>query len=100
MAASLSCNAFAFHLVITIILVTAAAFIGGALNALAGGGSLLTFPALLFAGLNPIDANASSVVALFPATFTSSWAYRHSIGKIEDIKVTGLAVLSLVGGLA
>src|SRR5262249_12667070 len=56
---------------VTVIVLTAAAFLGGALNALAGGGSLLMFPALLFAGLNPIDANASSSVALFPATFVS-----------------------------
>ena len=34
-------------------------FLGGVLNALAGGGSLVTFPALLFAGLNPIDANSA-----------------------------------------
>jgi hypothetical protein len=46
--------------VITTIILTAAAFLGGALNALAGGGSLVTFPALLLAGLNPIDANAST----------------------------------------
>ena len=58
---------------ITTVILTAAAFLGGALNALAGGGSLVTFPALLFAGLNPIDANASSVVALFPATFSTVW---------------------------
>src|SRR5258708_19064996 len=52
------------QLVTTIVLI-AAAFLGGALNSLAGGGTLVTFPALLFAGLNPIDANASSVGALF-----------------------------------
>ncbi|MFZ2068200.1 MAG: sulfite exporter TauE/SafE family protein, partial [Xanthobacteraceae bacterium] len=50
----------------TTLILFLAAFAGGALNSLAGGGTLITFPALLFAGLNPIDANASSVVALFP----------------------------------
>ena len=54
---------------ITIIVLTAAAFLGGALNALAGGGSLVTFPVLLFAGLNPIDANATACGLLFPGTF-------------------------------
>jgi len=49
---------------VTTLLLIAAAFLGGALNSLAGGGTLVTFPALLFAGLNPIDANASSVGAL------------------------------------
>jgi uncharacterized membrane protein YfcA len=85
--------------VITVIVLTAAAFLGGALNALAGGGSLVTFPALLFAGLNPIDANASSVVALFPGTFSSTWAYRRSILGITEVSVTGFFILSLLGSL-
>jgi uncharacterized membrane protein YfcA len=82
--------------VITFLVLTAAAFIGGALNALAGGGSLLTFPALLFAGLNPIDANASSVVALFPGTLSSAWAYRRSILGITEINVAGFFILSSI----
>jgi uncharacterized membrane protein YfcA len=64
---------------VTTVILIAAAFLGGALNSLAGGGTLVTFPALLFAGLNPIDANASSVTALFPGTFTGAWAYRRNI---------------------
>ena len=84
---------------VTTIILTAAAFLGGALNALAGGGSLVTFPALLFAGLNPIDANASSVVALFPATFSTVWAYRRSIEKVSEIDVRSFLVVSLIGGL-
>jgi uncharacterized protein len=85
---------------VIIVILTAAAFLGGALNALAGGGSLVTFPALLIAGLNPIDANATSVVALFPATFVSAFAYRRSIFEIRDVNVAALSVLSLIGGLA
>src|SRR5260370_9627530 len=84
--------------VITVIVLTAAAFLGGALNSLAGGGSLLTFPALLLAGLNPIDANASNVVALFPATFTSVWAYRRNMVAVTEVNVIVLAVPSFVGG--
>jgi len=83
----------------TVIVLIAAAFLGGAVNALAGGGSLVTFPALLFAGLNPIDANASSVVALFPATFASAWAYRRRIFDVAEVSVAGLSILSLVGGV-
>jgi uncharacterized membrane protein YfcA len=85
--------------VITIIVLTAAAFLGGALNALAGGGSLVTFPALLFAGLNPIDANASSFVALLPGTFSSIWAYRRAIFGITEVSVTRFFIVSLIGGL-
>jgi uncharacterized membrane protein YfcA len=85
--------------VITIIVLTAAAFCGGAINALAGGGTLVTFPALLFVGLNPIDANASSVVALFPGTFSSAWAYRRSVAGITEVDVASFFLLSLIGVL-
>ena len=83
----------------TTVILIAAAFLGGALNSLAGGGSLVTFPALLFAGLNPINANASSVVALFSGTFAGAWAYRRNILAVAEFSVIGLFVLSLVGGL-
>jgi uncharacterized membrane protein YfcA len=83
----------------TAIILFIAAFVGGALNSLAGGGTLVTFPALLFAGLNPISANASSVVALFPGTFTAAWAYRRSIFSITEFSVRKVLVQSLVGGL-
>jgi uncharacterized membrane protein YfcA len=53
----------------------------------------------LLAGLNPIDANASSVTALFPGTFTGAWAYRRNILAVAEFSVIGLFVLSLVGGL-
>jgi uncharacterized protein len=84
---------------VTTVILIAAAFLGGALNSLAGGGTLVTFPALLFAGLNPIDANASSVVALFSGTFAGAWAYRRNILAIAEFSVLGLFILSLVGGL-
>ena len=83
----------------TAVILIAAAFLGGALNSLAGGGTLVTFPALLFAGLNPIDANASSVVALFSGTFAGAWAYRRNILAVAEFSVLGLFILSLVGGL-
>jgi uncharacterized protein len=84
---------------VTTVILIAAAFLGGALNSLAGGGTLVTFPALLFAGLNPIDANASSVVALFSGTFAGAWAYRRNILAVTEFSVLGLFILSLVGGL-
>ena len=84
---------------ITYIVLTVAAFVAGVINSLAGGGSLVTFPALLFAGLNPIDANASSIVALVPGTFSGAWAYRDKILDIREVKVTSFLVISLVGGL-
>jgi len=84
---------------VTALLLFAAGFVGGALNSLAGGGTLATFPALMFAALNPIDANAASVVALPPGTFAGAWAYRQSILAITQLKVRSVLFLSLIGGL-
>ncbi len=80
-------------------LLVAAAFVAGVINTVAGGGTLVTFPALLFAGLNPIDANASSVVALLPATFLVGWVYRQHILAVTEVDVAAFLMLSLVGGL-
>ncbi len=80
------------------LLIIVAAFAAGALNAIAGGGSFLTFPALVFAGVAPVAANATSTVALFPAQASASWGYRHDIGGITEISLPVLAVLSLIGG--
>ena len=85
--------------VLILVVLTAAAFIGGILNALAGGGGLVAFPALLFAGLNPIDANASAMVALIPGSISSVWAYRRKILSIDELNVTLFVTLSLAGGL-
>jgi uncharacterized membrane protein YfcA len=76
-----------------------AAFGAGFVNAVAGGGTLLTFPALLYGGLSSISANATSTVAIWPGSVTSSWAYRHQLGE-NRARVWMLAVPSLLGGLA
>ena len=72
-----------------------AAFGSGIVNAVAGGGAFLSFPALVFAGIPPVDANASSTVALFPGQATTAWAYRRDIGGIREIGVATLIALSV-----
>ena len=76
-----------------------AAFLGGTLNAVAGGGSFLLFPAMLGMNMPPIQANATNTVALWPGQLTSIAAYRADI-----LKNTRLAVLlgcaGLIGGTA
>jgi uncharacterized membrane protein YfcA len=72
---------------------------GGVLIAVAGGGTFITFPALLFVGVPPVSANASSAVALFPANFTSVWAYRRDILGITELKVKPFVVVSFAGAL-
>lgn len=77
----------------------AAGFIAGAMNSVAGGGTFVTLPALTLAGLPPTLGNASSTVALFPATLASSWAYRHDVQSLDDVGTGALLTLSLLGGL-
>lgn len=74
-----------------------AAFAGAALNSAAGGGSFLTFPALLWAGLGPIAANATSTVALWPGSLGSAWGYRSDMAGVRRWLLP-LGLVSAVGG--
>jgi uncharacterized protein len=74
------------------------AFIGGALNAVAGGGSFLTLPALLYTGVAPVSANATSTFAMWPASLASAFAYRGEIARARHWMLR-LGSISLVGGL-
>lgn len=75
----------------------AASFLAGSLNAMAGGGSFLTFPALLGVGIAPIQANATNTVALWPGQFTSIAGYREDIR--HNLKLTiPLGIGALIGG--
>jgi uncharacterized protein len=76
-----------------------AAFFAGVLNAVAGGGSFLSFPALLGTGILPVQANATNTVALWPGQVTSIAAYRKDIGKNRRL-VIPMSVAGLVGGIA
>ncbi len=74
-----------------------AAAIGGAINSMAGGGTLVTFPAIVWLGVPPISANATSTLALWPGSFGSIWAYR---GELADARewLRWFTVPSLAGG--
>jgi len=78
-------------------LLAASAFLAGGINAVAGGGSLLTFPMLLGAGATPLEANATSTVALVPGSASAFWAYRRHLEGGRAFAVA-MAVPSLVGG--
>jgi hypothetical protein len=71
--------------------------VGGALNSVAGGGSFIVFPALLFGGVPPVAANATTAVALWPAGVASAVAYRTDIPR-ERATLIALSVASAVGG--
>jgi hypothetical protein len=75
-----------------------AGFIGGMLNSIAGGGTLVTFPTLLWHGLPPIRANATNALALWPGSLSGAWGYREELRK-EGRPYLVLIVPSLLGGL-
>jgi uncharacterized membrane protein YfcA len=75
-----------------------AAALGGALNSVAGGGSFIAFPALLFAHVPPVMANATNTVALWPAGLASAFAYRHDLPGPRSTLIV-LSVASLFGGI-
>jgi uncharacterized membrane protein YfcA len=77
----------------------AAAFMAGAINSVAGGGTLVSFPTLIWLGLNSVSANATSTVAIWPGTVGSTWGYRRELRDAEP-RFRILIVPSLVGGLA
>lgn len=85
---------------LSILLLTSAAFLAGALNAVAGGGTFLTFPALVFLGLPPIPANATSTVAVLPGYVASALAFRRDIGPVGGTGVAPLVAAALAGGLS
>lgn len=78
--------------------IAAVSALSGAVNSIAGGGTLLTFPALLGLGVAPVAANATSTVALWPGSLASMLGYRKELQGIETWAVK-LAIPSMLGGL-
>jgi len=70
------------------------------MNALAGGGSFVSLPAMIAAGVPSVQANASSTVALFPGGLASAWAYREGLGPVGKVKLKALMIVTLAGGIA
>lgn len=83
-----------------LLLLFAAGIWAGTQNALAGGGSFVTLPALILTGLDPRLANITSTVALFPGQVTTGWAGRSLVAGAERLSFRTLAILSLAGGIA
>lgn len=77
-----------------------AALAGGTLNSVAGGGGFIAFPALIFTGMPPINANATNTMALWPGTVASTGAYRNAFNHEVKPLVVPLISTSLFGALA
>jgi len=82
-----------------LLLIGAGGFAAGAVNAVAGGGTFFSFPALLVVGLPPVVANASNSVALWPGSLSSAWAYRRELAAYKRYLLP-MGVASLLGGVA
>src|ERR1700676_1496785 len=77
----------------------ASAFLAGAINSVAGGGTLVSFPTLIWLGLPSVTANATSTVALWPASASSMFGYRRELSTAAP-RMLLLVVPSLIGGIA
>jgi uncharacterized membrane protein YfcA len=84
---------------LALILLAVASFLSGAVNAVAGGGTLIAFPALIAYGLSPLVANVTSKVAIWPGTVGGSLAYRSEI-RDRKRRVVLLAIPSVLGAVA
>ena len=82
-----------------LVVVFGAAVAGGGVNAIAGGGTLITFPTLLWLGRNPVLANASNTLGLLPGTVVGAIGFRAELAR-SRAWVALLVVPSLVGGIA
>jgi hypothetical protein len=81
-----------------LLVIGGAGVLAGMMNALAGGGSFVSLPALIAAGVPSVNANTSSTVALFPGQIASSWTYRDGLGPIGPVALRSLVVVTFVGG--
>lgn len=84
----------------TYALLAAAAFAAGVLNAIAGGGSFLTFPALVFTGVPPIVANATSALAVSPGYLGSTLGFREELRALPARRLKQEMLISAGGGVA
>lgn len=82
-----------------ILLLLAAAFGAGVLNTIAGGGTFLTFPALVFTGVPPVAANATSAVAVFPGYLGGALGFRDELASFDRKRLIRLGLITLAGGL-
>lgn len=80
------------------VLLFVAGFLGGILNSIAGGGTFITFPALLFVGVPPIAANATNTFASCSGYISGAYAFRHDMAAHKD-ELAKFVIVSFVGGI-
>ena len=85
--------------VVSMLYVAAAAIAAGAINAVAGGGSLITFPTLVAVGLSPVTASITNTVALCPGYLGATIAQRHDLAG-QGKRAAMLLPVGVLGGIA
>lgn len=83
---------------VSILITFVAAVLGGTLNGVAGGGTFLTLPSLLYVGVPPIQANATSSAALWPGSAAAAWALRKELLRQNKKLLLVLGITSFIGG--
>jgi uncharacterized membrane protein YfcA len=81
------------------LVLAAAAFFAGMLNTVAGGGTFLTFPALVYTGVPVVAANATSAVAVFPGYLGGALGFRREIASFDRPRLLRIVVITAMGGL-
>ena len=84
---------------ISLLLLCAAGLLAGTMNALAGGGSFVSLPAMIAAGVPSVPANASNTVALYPGQLASVLIYRDGLGEVPGLPLRAALVVTMIGGL-
>jgi uncharacterized protein len=87
------------HSPFTWVVLLGAALAGGGINSLAGGGMFMVFPALLFAGVAPVAANATASLALMPGAWASTLVYRDKLLHAGKVVAWGMAAASVAGSI-
>ncbi|SER93625.1 hypothetical protein SAMN04490244_10430 [Tranquillimonas rosea] len=84
----------------SIVILVVAGLLAGIVNAIAGGGTLLSFPALVWLGVPPIMANATATMTALPGYIGSAWAYRRDISAEGSLRLGSIILIAALGGLA
>jgi uncharacterized protein len=84
---------------LSVLILSLAGLAAGALNAVAGGGTFISLPALIWLGVPPVSANATATLTALPGYLSSAWAFRHDIRAEGTVGLGSLIALAVLGGL-
>ncbi|MCT4334891.1 sulfite exporter TauE/SafE family protein [Paracoccus sp. YLB-12] len=83
-----------------LLLLIAAGFVSGMLNAVAGGGTFVSLPALIWTGVPPVSANATATLSALPGYAAGAWGFRHDILQEGDLALRTILLISGLGSIA